>query len=139
LDAENRHGVMALNIQKRNARFIWADKTALALAIVFFLGLSGLWLFAFCVVGPLGTAHLFRRVGAPGIELDLLIAGAFWAFLRSVDFAAGGSTYRLFAARPRQITPALQIFPIPDARRTAAMEAPGFTVESPVVPQPASA
>ncbi len=128
---------MATDIQKRSrhAGFIWADKIALAVALAFFLVLFGLWLFAFFVVGPLGTDHLLKRVGGPGIELDLLIAGAFWLFLRSIDFAAGGSTYRLFAARPRQT--ALELFPVQDARR--AVDVPGFGAESPVVARPASA
>jgi hypothetical protein len=80
----------------KDYRFIWADKAALAVALILLLFLACAWLITFASVGSLGAFHVWDDVGVSAIKLDLLIAGAVWVALRCIDFAIGGSTYRLF-------------------------------------------
>ncbi len=86
----------------RRTRFIWADKTALAVAFGFFLLLALLWVLALIATGPAGATHVLDGIGVWGVELDLLIAGSLWAVLRAVDFVLRGPTYRLFTKRPER-------------------------------------
>jgi uncharacterized membrane protein YhdT len=80
----------------RLTRFIWADKAALVLGLVFSLVLLCLWCLAFLVVGSLGAKHLWGNFGMLGIELVILTVGLAWFAMRTADFFAGGSTYRFF-------------------------------------------
>ena len=83
----------------RRARFIWADKAALVVGLLFSLFLLYLWSLAFFVVGNLGAKHLWENFGVLGIELAGLTVGLAWFAMRGADFLAGGSTSQLFAHR----------------------------------------
>lgn len=81
----------------RLTRFIWADKVALLVGVLFSSLLLYIWSLAFLVVGNLGAKHLWGNFGIQGVELEILIVGSAWFVMRVTDFLAGGSTYRLFA------------------------------------------
>ncbi len=89
-----------VEIRTGRGRFIWADKAALAAAVGILLILALIWVLALIAAGTAGAIHVLGGIGVWGVELDLLIAGSLWAFLRAIDFAIHGPTYRLFMERP---------------------------------------
>jgi hypothetical protein len=84
----------------RRLRFIWADKLTLFVALsALFLG-TFLWLLALIAAGTAGAAHLVACVGTANVMKVGAAMAALWVALRAIDFAAGGSTRKLFAAAP---------------------------------------
>jgi hypothetical protein len=53
--------------------------------------------------GSLGAEHLWKYMGVQSIELSLLIAGSLFVMMRSIDFAIGGPTFRLFVVSKRRL------------------------------------
>jgi hypothetical protein len=80
----------------RLTRFIWADKAALFVGVLFSSVLLCFWSLAFLVVGSRGAEHLWGYLGILGLKLEILVVGSVWFVMRVTDFLAGGSTYRLF-------------------------------------------
>jgi hypothetical protein len=89
------------------SNIIWADKVTLGLALFSALLLAALWLVAFAIIGGSGAQHLWARYGAMSIGLALLGLMASWLVLRALDFAAGGSTYRLTARTAQAVAAAM--------------------------------
>lgn len=90
-----------------SSSIIWADKVTLGLALFCTVLLVAFWSVAFAIVGGLGAIHLWTRYGAMSIGLALLGLMASWLILRTLDFLAGGSTYRLMANSAQEIAAAL--------------------------------
>jgi hypothetical protein len=98
--APNRCSVLGRTIlmtmqSGESSNIIWADKVTLGLAVCCAVLLVAFWSVAFAIVGGLGASHLWTRYGAMSIGLALLGLMASWLILRTLDFLAGGSTYRL--------------------------------------------
>jgi hypothetical protein len=85
-------------------RLIWADKIVIALAVAI-AGIAVLaWGLVAIAAGIAGANHVILSFGsgmAGGITVGLLVL---WLLLRGLDWAAGGSTARLFA-RPHTPRP----------------------------------
>jgi hypothetical protein len=86
---------------------IWADKVTLGLAVSCAVLLVALWSVLFAIVGGLGASHLWTRYGAMSIGLTLLGLMASWLLLRTLDFLAGGSTYRLISHSAHEMAAAI--------------------------------
>jgi hypothetical protein len=80
----------------RTARFIWADKIALLVGLLFLLLLLFLWSLAFVVVGSLGAKHLWGNFGIQGVGLGGLMVGTIWFMMRATDFFMGWFPHRPF-------------------------------------------
>ena len=90
-----------------SSSIIWADKVTLGLALFCTVLLGAFWSLAFAIVGGLGASHLWTRYGAMSLGVALLGLMAFWLLLRTVDFLAGGSTYRLVANSAQEMAAAM--------------------------------
>ena len=73
----------------RSAKFIWADKIALLMGLLFSTLLLVFWLIAFLVVGSPGTRHLWNSFGFLGVKAAILTVGSAWFLMRVADFLAG--------------------------------------------------
>jgi hypothetical protein len=93
---------------RNNLRLIWADKIALTLAVLIVALAAFVWLLAVLAAGLAGASHVFASVGTDGALELAAIVFAVWATFRALDFAFGGSTYRLFHAEPAADAPLLQ-------------------------------
>lgn len=80
-----------------NSRLIWADKAILAFAFFAALLWAAFWFSAFMVIGDLGSYYLWVHLGIIGTKVGILVLMSAWLILRTIDFAFGGSTYRLAA------------------------------------------
>ena len=82
---------MLQNLQDylQSARFIWADKIALLVGLLFSLLLLFLWSLAFFVVGSLGAKHMWGSFGIQGVGLAILMVGTIWFMMRATDFLSG--------------------------------------------------
>jgi hypothetical protein len=85
--------VMIQNVQDyfRTAGFIWADKIALLVGLLFSLLLLLLWSLAFFLVGSLGAKHMWGSFGVQGVGLTILIVGTIWLMMRVTDLFIAGS------------------------------------------------
>ncbi|HXL99179.1 MAG TPA: hypothetical protein VN932_04555 [Rhizomicrobium sp.] len=87
----------------RRLRFIWADKLVLFVALSALALATFLWVLALIAAGTAGAAHLVACVGTANVVNAGAAMVALWVALRAIDFAAGGSTRKLFAAAPARI------------------------------------
>jgi hypothetical protein len=95
--------VMIQNVQDyfRTARFIWADKIALLVGLLFSLLLLLLWSLAFVLVGSLGAKHMWGSFGIRGVGLGILMVWTIWLVMRTTDLLAGQITHWYFLAARR--------------------------------------
>jgi hypothetical protein len=86
------------NIQN-HLHFIWADKIALWLAVLFVAMAAIGWVLIATAAGLMGANHVVASLGLHGTPIVIAWISV-WALLRAIDFIAKGSTYRLFVAEP---------------------------------------
>jgi hypothetical protein len=96
-----------MKIVRKHLRLIWADKIALWLAIICVAAMAALWLLVAVAAGLDGASHVVTKFGLDGIPQIALVIVSVWAFLRAIDFIAGGATYKMFMASPEvELVPA---------------------------------
>ena len=81
-------------------RLIWADKIALVLAVLVAVIPAIGWALIGLATGMAGANHVLASIGTDGAAEVLAMLVAVWLSLRAIDFAFGGSTYKLFHAEP---------------------------------------
>ena len=102
----------------KHLHFIWADRIALWLAVLFVaLAVIG-WILVALAAGPLGANHVVASLGLNATPV--IILASTWAGLRAIDFIAKGSTYRLFHAEPDPPVTVTSQAPTSDAGRPMA-------------------
>jgi F0F1-type ATP synthase assembly protein I len=81
-----------------NLRFIWAEKIVLTLAALGAAIAAFGWVLVALAAGMTGANHVLASIGADGALEITAVLFAVWATFRAMDFAFGGSTYKLFHA-----------------------------------------
>ncbi|HEY4125225.1 MAG TPA: hypothetical protein VGM36_11465 [Rhizomicrobium sp.] len=84
---------------RNHLHFIWADKIALWLAILFVAMAVLGWILVAAAAGVMGADHVVASLGLNGTPIVIAWVSV-WALLRAIDFIAKGSTYRLFVTEP---------------------------------------
>jgi hypothetical protein len=84
---------------REHLHLIWADKIVLGIALVMAALAGVLWLLVALAAGLAGANHVIASFGTTVFQEAVLGFVAVWLALRAIDFAAGGSTYKLFAAQ----------------------------------------
>ena len=84
---------------RNHLHFIWADKIALWLAVLFVAMAAIGWVLVATAAGVMGANHVRASLGLNATPIVIALVSV-WALLRAIDFIAKGSTYRLFVAEP---------------------------------------
>ena len=79
--------------------FIWADKIALALALLVAIAIFAFWALVVVATGMVGANHIIASVGYAGLTYVALWIGALWLLMRGLDFIARRAVRR-FSNRP---------------------------------------
>jgi hypothetical protein len=100
---------------RNHLHFIWADKIALWLAILFVALAAIGWVLVAAAAGVMGADHVVASLGLNGTPIVIAWVSV-WALLRAIDFIAKGSTYRLFVTEPMPVVTATSaVAPMPTA------------------------
>ena len=89
---------------RNHLHFIWADKIALWLAVLFVAMAAIGWVLVATAAGVMGANHVIASLGLNATPIVIALVSV-WALLRAIDFIAKGSTYRLFVAEPAPTVP----------------------------------
>jgi len=89
---------------RNHLHFIWADKIALWLAVLFVAMAAIGWVLVATAAGVMGANHVIASLGLNATPIVIALVSV-WALLRAFDFIAKGSTYRLFVAEPAPTVP----------------------------------
>ena len=79
--------------------FIWADKIALALALLVAIAIFAFWALVVVATGIMGANHIIASVGYVGLTDVALWIGALWLLMRGLDFITRRAV-RQFSNRP---------------------------------------
>jgi hypothetical protein len=100
---------------RNHLHFIWADKIALWLGIIFVAMAAIGWVLVAAAAGVMGANHVMASLGLNGAPIVITLVSV-WALLRAIDFIAKGSTYRLFVTEPAPtVTTTNAVAPTPAA------------------------
>jgi hypothetical protein len=109
-----------MRIAQNKLRMIWADKIALALAILLVAIPAIGWGLVALATGTMGANHVLASIGTEGALEVAAVVFAVWASFRAMDYVAHGATYKLFHAEQVADAPVAQAPVLPSGRNLLA-------------------